>query len=70
MLAISRNHPFVQGNKRTGFVAGHVFPEFNGYQLAIPDTVQLADSMIRAVTDPLSEAAFELMIRRHVIPRL
>ena len=26
-----RNHPFVDGNKRTGFVAGVLFLELNGF---------------------------------------
>ena len=30
---IIRNHPFIDGNKRTGFVAAAVFLERNGYQL-------------------------------------
>ncbi len=29
---IVRNHPFVDGNKRTGFVIGVLFLELNGYQ--------------------------------------
>jgi death-on-curing protein len=28
---IVRNHPFVDGNKRTGFVAGVLFLELNGF---------------------------------------
>ena len=27
-----RNHPFVDGNKRTGFVVGVLFLELNGYR--------------------------------------
>jgi death-on-curing protein len=30
---IVQNHPFVDGNKRTGFVIGVLFLELNGYQL-------------------------------------
>ena len=29
---IVRNHPFVDGNKRTGFVVGTLFLELNGYR--------------------------------------
>ena len=32
MLFRSRNHPFVDGNKRTGFVLGVLFLELNGYR--------------------------------------
>jgi death on curing protein len=31
---IVRNHPFVDGNKRTGFVIGILFLETNGYRFA------------------------------------
>jgi death-on-curing protein len=31
-VGIVRNHPFVDGNKRTGFVAGVLFLEMNGYR--------------------------------------
>jgi death on curing protein len=30
--AIVRNHPFIDGNKRTGFVIGILFLELNGYR--------------------------------------
>jgi death on curing protein len=31
MAGIVRNHPFVDGNKRTGFVTGILFLELNGF---------------------------------------
>lgn len=31
MLGLARNHPFIQGNKRTAFVSGLDFLELNGY---------------------------------------
>jgi death on curing protein len=30
---IVRNHPFVDGNKRTGFLTAYIFLDINGYQL-------------------------------------
>ncbi|HKQ85347.1 MAG TPA: type II toxin-antitoxin system death-on-curing family toxin [Candidatus Acidoferrales bacterium] len=32
MAGVVRNHPFVDGNKRTGFVVGVLFLELNGYR--------------------------------------
>src|SRR5215472_4121028 len=32
VAGIVRNHPFFDGNKRTGFVAGVLFLELNGYR--------------------------------------
>jgi death-on-curing protein len=35
---IVRNHPFVDGNKRTGFLAGAAFLELNGLKLRATET--------------------------------
>ena len=32
-VGIVRNHPFIDGNKRTGFLVGALFLEMNGYRL-------------------------------------
>lgn len=36
-MGIVKNHPFVDGNKRTGFVAAALFLECNGYRLEAPE---------------------------------
>ncbi|MES2625121.1 MAG: type II toxin-antitoxin system death-on-curing family toxin [Pseudomonadota bacterium] len=36
-FGIARNHPFVDGNKRTAFVSGALFLEINGYELTAPE---------------------------------
>ncbi len=40
-FALTRNHPFVDGNKRTAFAAAGIFLELNGLQLRAsePDAV-------------------------------
>jgi len=40
-FALTRNHPFVDGNKRTAFAAAGIFLELNGHQLKAsePDAV-------------------------------
>ena len=49
---IVRNHPFVDGNKRTGFVVGILFLEVNGCRFraaeedAAPAILQLASGII------------------------
>lgn len=37
-FAISRNHPFADGNKRTAFVVMELFLQLNGYALDADDT--------------------------------
>ena len=39
---IIKNHPFVDGNKRTGFVCVELFLELNGLRLMSPDDETLA----------------------------
>ena len=36
-FGIVRNHPFVDGNKRTGFVAAATFLALNGFDLGAPE---------------------------------
>jgi death-on-curing protein len=36
-LAIARNHPFIDGNKRTAFVALELFLDLNGFDFVAPD---------------------------------
>ena len=36
-FGIVRNHPFVDGNKRTGFMAAYVFLRLHGYRLVAPE---------------------------------
>lgn len=52
LFHLCRNHPFVDGNKRTALVAAEVFLELNGYELAATDdelerlTLGLADGSV------------------------
>jgi len=43
MAGIIKNHPFVDGNKRAGFLAGAAFLELNGFRLVAtePEATQM-----------------------------
>ena len=41
---ITRNHPFIDGNKRTAFLAAYTFLGINGWELNAPE-----DEVVRAV---------------------
>jgi death on curing protein len=43
MESIAKNHPFIDGNKRTAFAATDVFLRINGYRLHLSSTQALAD---------------------------
>ena len=51
-FGVVRNHPFVDGNKRTGFMLSAVFLELNGWELTAPEaeavtfTLGLADHTV------------------------
>jgi death on curing protein len=53
LLHIAANHPFVDGNKRTAWLAAHVFLRFNGYRLkprrkeAVDLVLQVAEGKVR-----------------------
>jgi death-on-curing protein len=53
-FGISRDHPFVDGNKRTSFVVVELFLELNGYALTASDAACVATCLQLAAGD-LSE---------------
>lgn len=53
-FGISRNHPFLDGNKRTGLVVAELFLELNGLELAASDAACVATFLSLAAGD-LSE---------------
>ena len=47
---IAKNHPFIDGNKRTGFILMAVFLELNGYSFDAPE-MEVVLMMERLATD-------------------
>ncbi len=52
-FALTRNHPFVDGNKRTAFAAAGIFLELNGHQLRAsePDAVHAVLALSKGELD-------------------
>jgi death on curing protein len=67
-VGIARNHPFLDGNKRTAFVVGAgVFLPLNGYRLATSDAESV--SVMLAVADgSLPEPEFAAWLRTNMRP--
>jgi death-on-curing protein len=61
---ISRNPPFIDGNKRTGFVAAELFMSLNGYELAAGDA-DCVVTMLSVAAGDLPEDAFAAWLRQH-----
>jgi death on curing protein len=54
---IVQNHPFVDGNKRTGFVVGVLFLELNGYRF-IASEEAAAQAVLELAAGTMEERAF------------
>ena len=65
---ISRNHPFIDGNKRTGFVAAELFLRLNGYPLGASDT-DCVLTMLAVAAGDITEDAFAAWLRQHSRPK-
>ena len=65
---IARNHPFIDGNKRTAFVAVELFLRINGVELSADDQ-DCVMTMLAVAAGTLEEAAFADWLRAHTQPR-
>ncbi|MFO1218937.1 MAG: type II toxin-antitoxin system death-on-curing family toxin [Burkholderiaceae bacterium] len=59
---LARNHPFVDGNKRTAFVAVELFLDLNGFELTAGDAQALL-TMLALAAGELTEDAFADWLR-------
>lgn len=64
-FGISRNHPFIDGNKRTAFVAVELFLALNGFELTAPDA-DCVINMLELAAGNLPEADFAVWIRQNL----
>jgi death-on-curing protein len=62
---ISRNHPFIDGNKRTAFVALEMFLMLNGYEL-IADDADCVMTMLAVAAGDISEPELVAWVRKHM----
>ncbi len=67
-FGLARNHPFVDGNKRTAFVAVELFLALNSYELAASDADCVLKTLSLAAGD-LSEAEFADWSRSEIVRR-
>jgi len=60
------NHPFVDGNKRTGFVAGILFLELNGYRFTASEE-DAARAVLSLAGRAMDEEGFVTFLRANAI---
>ena len=65
-VGILRNHPFVDGNKRTGFVVGILFLELNGYRFVASEE-DAAQAVLKLADGALDEADYSCFLRGNVV---
>ncbi len=65
---IARNHPFIDGNQRTAFVAVELFLALNGQALCADDAECVVTMLAVAAGSP-DEAAFAAWLRSHTQAR-
>ena len=63
---IVRNHPFVDGNKRTGFVLGILFIELNGFQFSASEE-NAAKAVLELAAGSLDEFGYSEFLRQNSI---
>lgn len=66
LFHIVQNHPFVDGNKRTGAVAALVFLDFNGIETEIDDDA-LVDHVLAVAQGRIAKPEVAAFLRKHAV---
>ena len=66
---ISRNHAFIDGNKRTGLVAAELFLGLNGYRLVVGDA-DCVLTMLAVASGDITEDEFAAWLRQNIVKKL
>lgn len=66
-FGICRNHPFVDGNKRTSFVAAAVFLELNGREV-VADEAEVVETILALASGRLGEAELGRWLEANSLP--
>lgn len=60
------NHPFVDGNKRTGFLAAYMFLALNGWELDAPEA-NAAAAVLELAARKIDEAQFSAWLEENSV---
>jgi death-on-curing protein len=63
-VAIVRNHPFLDGNKRVALAVMYVFLEMNGYRLEAPE-VEAVDALLAIVAGDWDEKKLSRWLKKN-----
>jgi len=65
-LGIARNHPFIDGNKRTALLTAYVFLRLNGRTLTASE-VETVEIMMETAAGRVTDEAFADWLRRNTV---
>ena len=65
---IIRNHPFADGNKRTGFVVGVLFLEMNGFDFKASEE-DATHAVMSLAAGTLDETGYSTWLRANIKPK-
>lgn len=63
---IIKNHPFIDGNKRTGTAAFLIFLDYNGIEVELDDDA-LIDLALKVATSAMDKKQIAAFLKKHVI---
>jgi len=67
-VALAKNHPFNDGNKRIAFIAALVFAGVNGFRI-VADQADAAMIMMAVAEGTAAQPQFAAWLRRHAVAR-
>ena len=67
LFGIARNHPFVDGNKRTALAAADLFLYLNGLSLEVSSQQDLLQFVLMVASGEIDEAGAAAFFRDHVV---
>lgn len=68
-FGIVMNHPFVDGNKRTGYLAGFVLLHLNGWDMTVPEQ-EVVQTILSLASGELQEEQLTDWFTRNSVARL
>ncbi len=65
-FGLARNHPFIDGNKRTAFLCAYIFLRLNGLML-VAEEANATEMMVAFAAGSLDEGGFAIWLRQNTL---
>ncbi len=67
-FGLIKNHPFLDGNKRTGFLSAYLFLDLNGWDLSVPEA-EAVITVVALAKGNMDESGFSAWLKKNSIKR-